>query len=219
MRTGAGVVALVGLSALLGSTPIPARAQPAELSVRGSVEGALERGGDARFTLTATHPQGWQALHAVSVVLDLHGAVLEEVVYDVDGTSIEVGGNRAVAGTGNVAEGRFFRVGAFGLQVGTAGDRLRLSFTARVVQAPPAGARFRFIAEDDEGRETTRTVAAAVEEEDGGPSLTGVILAVLAALLAGGFLGARVATHRRPRTSVYGTVARRLREEDRARAP
>jgi hypothetical protein len=202
---------LLGLCGLLlGGGPV--RAQAEGPSVRGSVGGDLRRGGQVRFTLRGSHPAGWQTLRTVAVILELHGAVLEEVVYDVDGTSIEVGGSRAVAGTGNVAGGRFFQIGAFGVEVGTGGDRLRLSFAAQVLQAPPPEARFRFMAEDDEGQTATRTVAAAVEEDGGGLSVGGVVLAVLAALLAGGFFGARLATHRRPRTSVYGTVARRLRE-------
>jgi hypothetical protein len=203
---------VLGLCGLLLGGAGAAEAQADGPSVRGSVGGDLRRGGQARFTLTSNHSDGWPALRTVAVILELHGAVLEEVIYDVDGTSIEVSGSRAVAGTGNVAGGRFFRVGAFGVEVGTGGDRLHLSFAARVLQAPPPGARFRFLAEDDEGETAARTVSATVEEDGDGLPVSGVILAVLAALLAGGFFGARVATHRRPRTSVYGTVARRLRE-------
>jgi hypothetical protein len=207
---GSTIVALCGL--LLGAAGA-AGAQAEGPAVRGSVAGDLRRGGEARFTLSGRHPGGWQALRTVAVILELHGAVLEEVVYDVDGTSIEVGDSRAVAGTGNAAGGRFFRVGAFGVEVVTAGDRLRLSFAARVLQAPPPEARFRFLAEDDEGLTDVMTAAAVVEEDGAGLPPGTVVLAVLAALLAGGFFGARVATHRRPRTSVYGTVARRLRED------
>jgi hypothetical protein len=212
MRARTSVPAIVLTGGWLLAAAGIAWAQVPGLTVRGSVDGELHRGGQARFEVMATHPDGWQALRTVAVVLDLHGAVLEEVVYDVDGTAIEVGGNRAVAGTGNIAEGQFLRVGAFGLVVSTGGNRLRLSFDARVLEEPPVEARFRFVAQDDEGEEVATSIPAAVEE-DGGLSWSVVVLAVLAALLAGGILGSRVATHRRAPTSVYGAVARRLQEE------
>ena len=190
-------------------------AQEEELSVRGSVGGGLERGGRVRFVVTATHPDGWQALRTVSVILELHGAVLEEVAYDVDATSIEVGRSRAVAGTANVAEGRFFQVDAFGVEVVTGGDRLRLSFGARVAQTPPPEGRFRFLSEDDAGQAAETAIAAVVEEEDGGLSILAVVGAVVAALAAGGFIGSRLTAHRRSVPSVYATVARRLDESER----
>jgi hypothetical protein len=211
VQTSVPVVLLLVAGLLMAAAGM-ALAQASEITVRGSVGGDLQRGGQARFEVTATHPDGWQALRTVAVVLDLHGAVLEEVVYDVDGTAIEVGDNRAVAGTGNIAEGQFLRVGAFGLEVSTGGNRLGLSFDARVLEEPPLGARFRFVAQDDEDEEVATSIPAAVEE-DGGLSWSVVVLAVLAALLAGGLLGSRVATHRRAPTSVYGAVARRLEEE------
>jgi hypothetical protein len=192
-----------------------AAAQGEALTVRGSVGGELARGGQTRFAITATHPEGWQALRTVGVTLELHGAVLEEVSYDVDGTAIEVGGNRAVAGTGNIAGGRFFRVGGFGVEVTTGGDRLRLTFEARVLEDPPAQAKLRFAAEDDEGEATDMTVVAAAEEDDGGFSMLAVAGAVVAALVAGGVLGSRLTTHRRTAPSVYASVARRLEESER----
>jgi hypothetical protein len=193
-----------------------AMAQEEALTVRGSIGGELAPGGQTRFVVTATHPDGWQALRTVGVTLELHGAVLEEVTYDVDGTAIEVGGNRAVAGTGNVAEGRFFRVGAFGVEVSTGGDRLRLTFGAGVKEEPPAEARLRFAAEDDEGEAVDMAVVvAAVDEDEGGISVLAVAGAAVAALVAGGFLGSRLSAHRRGAPSVYASVARRLDESER----
>jgi hypothetical protein len=192
----------------------PATAQEAP-SIRGSVQGELARGGRANFSVTATHPDGWQAINRVAVVLELHGSVLEEVAYDVDDTTLQVGESRGVAGTGDFISGRFLRVGAFGVEVTTGGDRLRLAFGARILEQLPQEGRFRFVAEDFAGTEFSRTIAAAVEEDEGGSSLATVLAAIGVALLAGGFLGSRLTSHRREVPSVYGTVARRLREHER----
>jgi hypothetical protein len=196
--------------------PASAQAQTQDPTATGSVAGELTRGGRATFHVTGTHPDGWQALRIVGVLLELRGVVLEEIEYDVDSTSIEVSGNRAVAGTGNVATGRFFRVGAFGVEASTAGNRLRLTVPTTVLESPPEGARFRFAVESDEGDEASTTAPAAVEEDEGGLSIVYVIGAVIAALVAGGFIGSRVTTSRRSgRSSVYSTVARRLDESER----
>jgi hypothetical protein len=204
-------VLLAGVLWILGPAPV----QAADPTASGSVEGALAKGGRATFLVTATHPDGWQALRAAAVLLELRGVVLEEIVYEVDGTSIEISGKRAVAGTGNAASGRFFRVDAFRVEASTAGNRLRLTIPTTVLEPPPSGARFRFLAETDDGEEASSTVPAAVDDEEGGLSVAVVIGAVLAALVAGGFMGSRVTTGRRASGSVYATVARRLDESER----
>jgi hypothetical protein len=195
--------------------PATSGAQADEPTATGSVAGELTKGGRATFHVTGTHPDGWQALRTAGVLLELRGVILEEIAYDVDNTSIEVSGYRAVAGTGNVATGRFFRVGAFGVEAATGGNRLRLTVPATVLEPPPSGARFRFAVESDEGDEASTTAPAAVEEDEGGLSIVYVIGAVIAAAVAGGFLGSRVTTSRRSGRSVYSTVARRLDESER----
>lgn len=212
-----GTVAAAVLAALALAHP-SARAQEDDgPAVRASVTGELARGQEARFRVTATHPLGWGTLDQVLIALELHGAPLEEVTYDVGGSVISVGSTRAVAGTGNAVAGRFLRIGAFGIAVTTGGNRLELSFGARILEDVPEDARFRFAAQDDQGREASVTVRAAVPAEEGGLSLSTLILAAVGALLAGGYLGARVATHRR-RPSIYESVARRITEEREGRA-
>jgi hypothetical protein len=192
----------------------PALGQSA--TVRGSVAGELTRGSTVTFQVTATHPDGWRALDTVTVTLTLRGALLEALVYEVDQTSITVGGASALVGTGNQATGRFFRVSALDIRLSTGGDRLRLSFGAGLLEDVPPGARFRFVAEDDRGGEVSVGRVAAVTEEDGGFPWPTVGVAVVAALLAGGLLGSRIASHRRP-PSLYATVARRVAEDRGAR--
>jgi hypothetical protein len=205
----AGIVIIAGALVSLG--PAPAGAQTAT----GSVEGQLAKGGRATFHVTGTHPAGWQALRSAAVLLELRGVALEEIVYDVDGTSIEVSGKRAVAGTGNAATGRFFLVEAFGVEASTGGNRLRLTVPTTVLEPPPPGARFRFVVETDDGDEASTTILAAVENDKGGLSVVAVVGAVIAALVAGGFVGSRVSAGRRSAGSVYATVARRLDESER----
>lgn len=206
-----GAIAAVAFAVMALAHPWARAQEEDDPAVRASVSGELARGGDARFRVTATHPLGWRTLDQILVVLELHGAPLEEVSYDVGGSVISVGGTRAVAGTGNAVAGRFLRVGAFGIALTTGGNRLELSFGARILEDVPEDARFRFLAQDDQGREASVT-RAAMPPEEGGLSLNTVILAAAAALLAGGYLGARVATHRR-RPSIYEAVARRIAEE------
>jgi hypothetical protein len=199
---------LVLLVPLALATPAPAQSA----TVRGTVTGELGRGSEVAFGVTATHPDGWRTLDTVTVTLSLRGALLEEIVYDVDQTSITAGEASALLGTGDQATGRFFRVSALGIRLTTGGDRLQLSFGARLLEDVPPGARFQFVAVDDHGGEVSMGRVAAVTEEDGGIPWATLAVAVVAALLAGGLLGSRIASHRRP-TSVYATVARRLGED------
>jgi hypothetical protein len=214
MLRGVGRIAVgVLTSALVLGSPA-ARAQ--NLTVEGSVTGTLTRGSTVSFRLTATHPDGWRSLDSATVILSLRGAPLEEIVYEVDQTSISAGPATALAGTGDDITGRFFRVRALDVRTTTGGDSLGLSFKARLLEDIPPGARFEFVVEDDEGAEASVGRVAAVPEEEGGFPWGTVAGAVLVALLAGGFLGARLSAHRRP-ASVYATVARRLADQDRPR--
>jgi hypothetical protein len=190
----------------------PAFAQQEELRVRGTVTGELVRGQRVTFRITASHPEGFRALKAVTIVADLRGVSLEELAYEVDESAISSEGGKALVGTGNTVTGRFFSVEAIGVRVTTGGDTLTVSIPMGVREDLPQGTRFRFVAEDDFGEEAEVAVRARVEEE-GGLSVATVIAAIVVALLAGGFLGSRLTAHRRPTGSIYGTVARRIQEE------
>jgi hypothetical protein len=201
-------------AATLGAT-LPALAQP---TVRGSVTGELSRGRRVRFAVTATHPDGWQSLESIQVVLSLRGVPLEELSYEIDNTTVWAGGASALVGTGDQARGRFFAIDALDVEVTTGGDRLGLRLVASLLDNVPDGARFEFVAEDVTDQEAVVRRVAVTPEESGGFPWAPVAVAVAAALLAGGFLGSRVATHRRPPSkSIYQDVARRIVEERRQR--
>ncbi len=186
-------------------------------SVRGSVGGDLAEGSRVRFQVAVTHPDGWRALDRVRVALELHGVALDEIGYEVAEGVLTLGGGRAVAGTGNALVGRFLRVDAFGVAVSSGGNRLELSFPALVLRSVPPEAQIRFVGEDHEGGSAENAVRAVVPDEGEGSTLLAVLLTAAAALLAGGYLGARMAGHRR-RPSVYEAVARRIVEEREVRA-
>jgi hypothetical protein len=214
----AGVLRRVVLGGVAAATLVaafPALAQP---TVRGSVTGELSRGRRVRFSVTATHPDGWQSLETIQVVLSLRGVPLEELSYEIDNTTVWAGGASALVGTGDQATGSFFAIDALNVEVTTGGDRLGLKLVASLLDNVPEGARFEFVAEDVAGQEAAVRRVAVIPEESGGFPWATVAVAVAAALLAGGFLGSRVATHRRPPSkSIYQDVARRIVEERRQR--
>jgi hypothetical protein len=205
-RLVVGGVASVTLAAAL-----PAVGQP---TVQGRVSGELIQGQRARFTVAATHPEGWQSLETLRVILSLRGVPLEELSYGVDTTAVRAGVSSALVGTGDEVTGRFFAVDALDVEVTTSGERLELRLAASLLDDVPEGARFQFVAEDDAGEEATVRRVAVTPGEAGGFPWATLALAVGAALLAGGLFGSRVAAHRRPPTkSIYQDVARRILEE------
>lgn len=196
----------------------PALAQSSELTVAGSVTGTLAPGNAAHFDVTATHPDGWRSLSELTITMDLHGAPLEAITFDLDQGTISAGGGSVLAGTGDETSGRFFEIRALDVSQTTGGDRARVTFSATVLEAVPEGTRFVFEVEDEDGGGVSVTRAATIpEDERGGIPWGTLAVAVLAALVAGGYLGAQAASHRRRRASIYETVARRIEEERRSR--
>jgi hypothetical protein len=209
----------VAILALLLLAPSGAAlAQSDELGVRGKVTGSLGRGQRVRFDVTATHPEGWASIASVGAALELRGAALETLMFEPADSKLSSGTSSVLAGTGDRLDGRFFEVAGTGITITTGGTTMTLRFSARMLAEVPAGARFRFTTVDLQGEEASTSLRAAVpEEEGGGLSLGTVILAVIAALVAGGFFGGQLASSRKPKSSVYSTVARRITDE-RARA-
>jgi hypothetical protein len=197
--------------ALLLATPASAQEDP---SVTGRASGGAERGSLVTITVTGTHSQGWRALHELGTDIELNGVALEEIRYDVDRGEVSVGSSSALLGTGNVAEGRFVRIPAIDVSQTTGGRKAAVTLRARLIADLPPGSSLRFIAEDDFGADAT-TSQGLPQPEDTSFGVTTLAVAIAVALLGGGLIGARVAAHRRPdpRESVYGTVARRIREE------
>lgn len=201
-------------TAALLAAPTAAMAQ-ADPTVSGRAAGGLERGGLLRITVTGTHQDGWRSLHELGADLELNGVALEQVRYDLDRGEVTVGSSSALLGTGNIAEGRFLRIPAIDVSQTTGGNRASVTLPATLLEDLPAASELRFTLEDDEGDEVSVLRGLPEQEEDGSVGVSTLALAIIAALIGGGLVGGRVAAHRRPdpRESVYGTVARRIREE------
>ena len=209
MRGAIAVVAVVALLAPGGA----ALAQPTDVAIRGSVTGDLARDREVRFNVTASHPEGWASLATVGASLQLRGAELETLTFEPADDKLTNGTASVLAGTGDRLEGSFFEVSGTGIALTTGGTRMTLRFAARVLADVPAGARFRFTAVDRDDAEVSTSLRAPVPPpEEGGFPLSTLIVAAVAALAAGSLLGSRVTSSRRSRTSVYGSVARRLAE-------
>ncbi len=208
-RVTLGLIVGIALSA-----PTSSMAASRGPTVSGSVAGTLEKGTRATFTITATHPEGWRSMDHLVVVLGLKGISLEELTFDVDDQAISSGGAPALLGTGNQVTGRFFRISALDVSLTTGGNRVSVTLRPGIVAEVPQGARFEFIAQDDFGDSVSVDRVATTPPEDGGLPIGTVAIAVVVALLAGGFVGSRVTSHRGPPPrSIYATVQRRIRED------
>jgi hypothetical protein len=217
---GLGVLALIVLAliALAGWPRVfvaPALAQETRPpTVDGTVAGGLAVGDELTFRVDAAAVGGWQNLHQVTVVAVSGGQDLEQLTFDIEDNSLEIGTQGAVVGTGATAAGEYFSVNAARMIVTEGGANLSITVPARVINDLPAATRFRLGVIDDTGRlaAVTRDLNVGTEQ---GLTVGTVIAAVIAALLAGGLVGNLFASRRRPpaRLSVYGTIQRRLAEE------
>lgn len=202
----------------LGS-PAPVHAQTASPSPKtpilsGEVTGELAEGSELSFSMDATMPGGWEALHLVEIVVLSGDRELERLRYDIEDVQLTVGEQEIVAGTGGVAMGEYLRVSGADVVVTTGGGNLAFGVTADVVRALPEDSSFRLGVVDDFGNETATTVELS-EPPSEGLTWSTVLAAILLALLAGGMVGNLFASKRRApaRFSVYGTIDRRLRSE------
>jgi hypothetical protein len=158
-------------------------------------------------------PGGWEGLHLVEAALLVGGQEAERVTYDIEDARLVIGDDRIFVGTGAEASGTYLRVNGSLVAVTTGGAELSLRVTADVLRAIPDGARFELSVTGDRGEvaSISRSFAEPAAAE-GGLSLGTVVTAIVVALLAGGFVGNLVASHRRPpaRLSVYGSIQRRI---------
>jgi hypothetical protein len=218
MARGLRAAFLVGAALLLPAGPALAQTAsptPKAPTVEGEVTGGLTRGSTLKFTVDATMPGGWEALHLVEIVVRSGGDELERMRYDIEDVQLKLGEQEIVAGTGGEATGAYLRASGADVVVTTGGGNFSFHVATDVIQAIPEDARFELGVVDDFGTPTSVTRRIAEPPEDGGLSWETVVTAVLVALLAGGFIGNLFASKRRPppRLSVYGAIDRKLRSE------
>jgi len=216
-RRGLVAAAVLCVGTLATAGPVLAQTvspPPKGASVQGEVTGALEAGSTLTFTVDATMPGGWEALHLVEIVVLSGDQELERLAYDIEDVHVAVGDHEIVVGTGAVATGEHLRVSGADVVVTTGAGNLSFHLSADVARALPEGVRFRLGVEDDFGVQTQVT-KGLTEPADKGITWSTVVTAVLVALLAGGLVGNVFASKRRPapRASVYGAIDRRIRSE------
>ena len=193
-----------------GSSPSPTR-----MTIAVDARGGLAAGETLTVRVDATYPGGWQNLHEVTTELQDGGKALETLSYDIEDSTLALGDQQIIVGTGAEAQDEYLAVSGADVVVTTGGANLSLTVTLGVVKALPPEVRFRSTVTDDYRVTATSTTSLAVAGTDEGFGWNTVLVAVFAALLAGAFAGNLVASRRRPppRLSVYGTIQRRIDDQ------
>src|SRR5205823_5373731 len=143
----------------------------------------------------ATDPEGLAHVHAFQVSMVLHNLVLQQITYLADSELISIrGGTLISAGSAETGSGSFFRISGRGVSAETLDDRLRVTIGARILQDLPAGTRFVLSVTDDAGRSASvvrpiSTASTPAPPPPGGFSVGDLVLAIAAALFAGGVVG------------------------------
>lgn len=207
--------AAVGCAAAWAIAPTAGAQTPAATpQVEGEVSGVLAPGGALTMRVEALMPGGWEGLHLVEVVVIVEGREVDHLRYDIEDTRLALGDQEMVVGTGDAVVGELVRLAGSRVVVTTGAGHLSFTATAQVLREIPDDARFRLSVTGDRGERASVTRRLTTQEPEG-LTWTTVVAAVIAALLAGGFVGNLYASRRRPspRLSVYGAIRRRLDEE------
>ena|SRR5712691_4538082 len=221
-RMAGAWLAIVG-AAVLVSAPVGARAQSLlPPRVTGSVTGPGKHGDVLTFRVAATERNRAGNLASLRIALQLHSVILDEVTYDRTGNTISTTNSLPVSlGSRSTVNGTFVAVNARSVDISSSGRRLAFTVRARVIQDIPRGSKFSLGAIDDLNLISWVTRGVTVPEpRTGGLSWGTLVLAILVALFAGGFVG-NLFSSRRPRVpkiSVYDTIRKRM-ERERARPP
>jgi hypothetical protein len=193
-----------------------AASQSQEATANGSVTGSRVPGSQVVLHIRGTAPDGWRGVRQLTVTLVLQDAELEEIVFEAHAETIRIGRGPAVeVGAPAVAEGRFFELAGSNVEVTAGGEALEVAMVARVLEEIPPEATFRFAVV----RGSPPEAASSPPDAGGGLTWGTLVLAIAAALFAGGFIGNLFASRRGAlpaRSSIYDALKRRLDEE---RAP
>lgn len=208
---------LILLAVSLFALAAPARAQQSPLSATGTVAGDLRRGETILVRLVVRHAGGWQEIDEIEVDLVLRGIALEQVVMDPTQVSVLLEGKAGPDALGGqaVLNGNFFSVHVASIGFSARADQVSLTIPLRIREVPPSGARLTYQAHGFDRSSTPERPLTPPVESDGGFSWGTLLVAAIAALFVGSYLGSTFASRRRPppRPSVYAAVQRRLEQE------
>jgi hypothetical protein len=169
--------------------------------------------------MTAADPKGFFDLQSMTARLTLRGQVLQEIVYRISDSSVEITGQKPVrVGDRPAPEGSFFQMfphhGRFIRQTFSVEFTLWIKFLEPVSKS----ATWQFLATDGSNRSVA--LRSKVRLAQGFLSWGTLGIAVAVALFIGSYAG-NTMTHRRYREaepSVWDIVERRLKEQ-KARPP
>ena len=222
-RWDRAMLLLVSTAALLLPPVFPvtpsAAAAPASapLIATGHATGSLSKGHTVVVTITAREQQGWQSLTEVAVELRIRGATLDRVTLDPARVTISMPGfgQPQASGLGGTLRGRFFDVDASNVGLSARGTDFRAVLPLTLIATPPPQARLYFSVSDASLNMVGPKPLGAPAASGGGFSWQTLLLVMVVALFAGGFVGNLYASRRRPpqRLSVYSAVQRRLADE------
>lgn len=219
-------VTSVLLAALTGALAAPAAAvsvphpQPAkQLTVTGFVIGKLGKGNHVRIGAVAGSPKSWLTLHTITLSFLLHGQPIQQISYDVKGSTLATGSSKPVpVQPPRTLGGSFLTVNTHSVRIVRSTFSFHVTMWATVREGLPKGTAFRLVVRDDNGK------AAAAREPiqiTGGFLSWGTFLmGLLAALAIGWAVGAGRAArkYRQRHPSIWDVLDRRLREQ-RAQRP
>jgi hypothetical protein len=220
MAEGSGRVfapLLLLVASLLALAATPSWAQQGPLTATGTVAGDLRGGETVLVRLVVRHAGGWQEIDEIEVDLVLRGVALEQFVIDPTHVSVLLEGKAGPDALGgpSVLNGSFFSVNAASIGFSARANQVSLTIPLRIREVPPPGARLTYQAHGFDRSSTPERPLTPPVETDGGFSWGTLLVAAIAALFVGSYLGSTFASRRRPppRPSVYAAVQRRLEQE------
>lgn len=179
--------------------------------------GTLARARTVTVTVSAHDGHGWQSLTEVDVELRLRGVTLDRVTLDPAHVTISMPGfaQPQAPGLGGTLRGGFLQVDTADVGLSARGNDFKAVIPIEVIAALPPQARLSFTVTDAFSNSVGPAPLGTPAPSGGGFSWGTLLLAMAAALFAGGFVGNLYASRRRPpqRLSVYAAVQRRLADE------
>jgi hypothetical protein len=215
------VVLMAGFAAPATALVLPHPEKAKRLTIQGHLIGKVGKGHKVRLLMTAADPKGFIDLQSMTARLTLRGQVLQEIVYRISDSSVEITGQKPVrVGERPAPEGSFFQI--FPHHARPIRQTFSVEFTLWIKFLEPVSksATWQFLATDRANPPHSVALRSKVRLAPGFLSWGTLGIAVAVALFIGSYAGNSM-THRKYREaepSVWDIVERRLKEQ-KARPP